>query len=373
MEKEVRFNIKNLASDTFRTKINHNVTLKVSDGNVIANRYQFNSLKDTFLISNVGSMEDSVYIEGCCSTKKMMVYTKGTNIEIPLRLVVIGETDDDEILFCLTDSTLQADCSTPITDPNFQCIGKGLDGSYEEQLKIDKYGVNANVNFKTSWINHDQDSIIELTPNSMNFVIVAGSDLTCNTLPLSRDTFFDPMAIVSELEKMKTEANAIYNPIGVNFIFNHNDIDTIYLNYDIIISTNNSNKVDKKIPRIGSESDAIYSKMLLYQDDYINVAPVRYISSPTSPIGGFAWLGTNYIVMNTAFYTPRTLAHEIGHSQWSLRHCDSDVNYLNDNNNSNTVHTTVDDKNNFMSTQDDGYTYIIRHYQWKKIFSGSYQ
>ena len=72
-----------------------------------------------------------------------------------------------------------------------------------------------------------------------------------------------------------------------------------------------------------------------------------------------------------------TLAHEIGHVKFSLRHPDNDLSHLKpspiemDPTPGNGPYM-LNDKNNFMYHKGTVRNNKVRHYQWKKILSGKY-
>ena len=78
-----------------------------------------------------------------------------------------------------------------------------------------------------------------------------------------------------------------------------------------------------------------------------------------------------------------TLAHEIGHGKFSLRHPDNDDNHLDlklgrDGESlppelTDKAPFNYPDKNNFMYHTSYGRVNRIRHYQWKKILTGRYK
>ncbi len=74
-----------------------------------------------------------------------------------------------------------------------------------------------------------------------------------------------------------------------------------------------------------------------------------------------------------------TLAHEIGHGKFRLRHPDNDPKHLiplqeeNDGTPPSNGPFNINDTYNFMYHTSNGRVNRIRHYQWKKILTGIYK
>jgi len=74
-----------------------------------------------------------------------------------------------------------------------------------------------------------------------------------------------------------------------------------------------------------------------------------------------------------------TLAHEIGHGKFSLKHPDNDDQHLILTEERDKEVSPIggpykySDKNNFMYSTTTGRVNRIRHYQWKKIMTGRYK
>lgn len=91
------------------------------------------------------------------------------------------------------------------------------------------------------------------------------------------------------------------------------------------------------------------------------------------------WSRSSYKFKNShdmAFHADGfTLAHEIGHGKFSLRHPDNDVFHLG-NMDGDTPPLggsfNVQDTYNFMYSQSNIRKNVIRHYQWKKILTSTY-
>jgi hypothetical protein len=86
-------------------------------------------------------------------------------------------------------------------------------------------------------------------------------------------------------------------------------------------------------------------------------------------VQGRALLGKNKLaIINNA--NGYTLAHELGHAMFSLRHPDNDPDHLRDedDNPPSSGPFNFNDTDNFMySTLNLRTNNLIRHYQWKKI------
>jgi hypothetical protein len=78
------------------------------------------------------------------------------------------------------------------------------------------------------------------------------------------------------------------------------------------------------------------------------------------------------IINNTNGFT---LAHEIGHAMFSLRHPDNDPDHLRDPKDKPPPSSgpfNFNDTDNFMYSLGDKRKNLIRQYQWKKILKGEY-
>ncbi len=93
------------------------------------------------------------------------------------------------------------------------------------------------------------------------------------------------------------------------------------------------------------------------------------------------WSRSSYKFKNShdmAFHADGfTLAHEIGHGKFWLRHPDNDSKHLlpsvkEGESAPGMGPYNIEDKENFMYHTSNGRVNRIRHYQWKKILTGKY-
>ncbi len=68
-----------------------------------------------------------------------------------------------------------------------------------------------------------------------------------------------------------------------------------------------------------------------------------------------------------------TLAHEIGHGKFWLRHADNVPDHLIETGSPSGPFNVIDIKNFMHSVANSISNSMIRHYQWKKIHTGKYE
>jgi hypothetical protein len=90
-------------------------------------------------------------------------------------------------------------------------------------------------------------------------------------------------------------------------------------------------------------------------------------------VQGRELLGSDKLAMvNTA--DGYTLAHELGHAMFSLRHPDNDPKHLRDVKDfpPGNGPYNIDDTYNFMYSKGNLRKNLIRHYQWRRILKGNF-
>ncbi len=360
----------NLIGDTIVFPQSHNhVRVAASSTSVTLDHNKFKKRHDDFNISNAGVLADSIYLDGCSGSKRMFLFTKAANtITVPIKFIRIGETDDDEILYCPTDSTMQAGCKKKINSAAYKCIGEGPDGTYEEGHKaLTLTDSMYNMKFFPSWVSNN-DTIVEYPPGSKNIFIQAGKDKICNTKPISKDTFFDPLAIPDTLIQYVNEANKIYNNYGVNLTYSGAIAATIYLNYDMWTSDNIVEA--STVSMIDNRKERRALQDVLFPQKDPKITTVAFVKEHDKAIA-FAWLGENIIVLGKKLSNGNTLAHEIGHARWGFRHPSEAEHLAEEGQTLNCC--VVTDPLNLMYFQRVPNRFYLRHYQWRKIHTGKYK
>ncbi len=364
----------NLVGDTLpipKSLFNH-IRVASSSTSIATDHNRFKKRFDDFIVTNNGVLGDSIHLTGCTTRKNLFLFTKAPNvITVPIKFYIIGETDDDECNYCATDSTLQKDCKTKINSSTFECIKKGLDGAYEEEIKILEFAKSALPIYKPSWISLPKDSIITTKVGLVDIpVIVSGSDNICNTKPIPKNTYYDPKATSSLIQQFVDEGNSILNQYAVNLVYNGTIEDTIRVNYDVW--KNNNNQVDRG--KLTGELDAIYKKIQDNDSTTLKVYFVRTINDADNNLPnyilGIGHLKGNVLGLNS-FYDPNaeTMCHEIGHALWALRHPDNDSLFIKSPLN---PENRINDKFDIMHSQAQTVKQIFRHYAWRRIHLGKY-
>jgi hypothetical protein len=174
---------------------------------------KFTAPHHAFNVTNGGVLADSIYLHGCNGIKRVFLFTKASNvITVPIKYIRIAETDDDEINYCPADNSQLKGCAQKIDSVNHKCILEGSDGSYEEESRMN-YLVTHGYNkiFFPTWVDKKDSIIIKEINGIKKPIIIAGVDKVCNTVPIPRDTFYDPLGAPSTLQTMGFYANKIYN------------------------------------------------------------------------------------------------------------------------------------------------------------------
>jgi hypothetical protein len=240
--------------------------------------------------------------------------------------------------------------SGPVPSDTSICVLPGLNGRIDNQKHY----------------KDQKDSILTLNNKPH---VVAGSDKICN----SKLYYILPTeAKAPNYNELISQCNQVYGKIGLTFAVGKKD--TLKMFWESI----RDGKLD------GNELETINN--LLFKSSNNSITRTKVLIAKdlngqkiTSPPEGFALLGLNTLALKQSS-SGSTLAHEIGHAKFGLRHPDDDKEHLNsDEDTKPTINFslrppfTFGDSNNFMysiggSSRNDN----IRAYQWKKIVFGSF-
>lgn len=243
----------------------------------------------------------------------------------------------------------------PVASDTTLCVAVGPDGYYSGAFKVPTY-YNSN------------DSIIWGYLGNIRYIqkIVAGKDKTCDSdLPSAPYTFYNTLP---DYNQWISECNSIYNQIDVHFTFI--SYDTLYLpefytankQLDAVEMT----VLDKLIHVTDPENIIVYMTNSIYNSN-----------GTLSTRGRATEFGVPKVAV-ASFADGYTLAHEIGHGKFSLRHPDNDILHLVLNVDIDGEYSPdegtfmVPDIQNFMFSAYNFRFNRIRQYQWKKILTGKY-
>ena len=375
---DVHLKATNLNGDSITVKAYQNITVGTSNPNITLDHQKFTALKDSFQVTNNNLTLDTVFLDGCTSRRKMYLFTKiPSTINIPLKLVIIAETDDDEINYCLTDPSKKVGCDSIIDSESYPCIRRGPDTRYEEEQKmIELVRGSYNPIYWPSWVSN-KDTIVETS--SFYVEIQAGKDKRCDTSPLPRDTFIDPLALPATLSNYVTDANIFYNKYGVNITYDGSVLETVYMNYDL---WNSDNIIEKdSISGAGIDNYKERTVLDLTLLDFQALNPyytiVSLVHKNSSPVIAYAGLNEKFIVAGLDKTDGLAFAHEIGHSNFGLLHPDNDKKHLHEGSYNYDAAYNYNDTINLMysskNSSDSIFSKRLRYFQWKKIHTGKYE
>lgn len=281
------------------------------------------------------------FINSCSNDTVAYIYNQGGK-NYGIDFIPLEFSQDD---FLLLSGNVPSDTSL--------CVAVGNDGYYTEAFRRQ----TSNNRGGPSYVSPN-DSIIFSSGTGPRHVIkiVAGKDKKCDTSVPTTSSYTN---MIPNLNQWLSECNSIYNQIGVNCI---SIINTTKVIPEYNIADNKLDAVELDIlHKIGNLSSNI------------NVFVVDSIAHnvPGQQARGRALnFGIPTIVM-AAFANGFTLAHEIGHGKFSLRHPDNDPNHLMEDAPGSGPYNYYD-INNFMFSTSNFTIYRVRHYQWKKILTGKY-
>ena len=247
--------------------------------------------------------------------------TKVLNVEI----LSLCDTDDDTPNYCLTDPSLLPDCITPISDPNHECINRGIDGTLDLYYNTGNYQrlpaskLNDSARPVDNFIMDNQKRYdLKVHPS---FIVspLFTNPYFCNTpLPI---TTTNPCSTLTSIEinKIEDDLNLIYNQIGIDVIVDYYVLNT---NYDVEIDDDILTKTEQislhaMLKNTNRGVLAPFNKTQVWLTNLNGVA-----GSATQPIGNNS-LSVDLIASNA-----RTIAHEIGHSKYELYHPDGSSQYF---------------------------------------------
>jgi hypothetical protein len=371
---DVHLKATNLNGDSITVKAYQNITVGTSNPNITLDHQKFTALKDSYQVTNNNLTLDTVFLDGCTSRRKMYLFTKiPSTINIPLKLVIIAETDDDEINYCPTDPSYKSGCMTKIDSESFLCIRRGPDTRYEEEQKmIELVRGSYNPAYWPSWVS-TRDTIVQTSQYYVE--IHAGKDKVCDTSPLPRDTFIDPLALPSTLTNYTTDANLFYNKYGVNITYDGSVTETVYMNYDLWDSDNILLQDTINLYDQYKERGTIESLINDLKQSFPTETIVAFVKKHSYPVIAYAGIGGNFIVAGLELTDGLAFAHEIGHSKFGFLHPDNAPLHLHES--PHFGNYKYDDKENLMySTKSPSATVFnkkLRYFQWKKIHTGKYE
>lgn len=298
-----------------------------------------------------------------------------------INVYTLADTDDDKINYCPTDGSLLPDCTTPISDPNHDCIDVGPDGTLDLFADLSYWATNLQKPAKPrdEWVwtngNNDQANTLRLKPS---VTPILTNPYYCNSVPLPNNTDTPPS--MPDLSVYEAKLNDLYNKVGVNIVLA--DQGTLYTNID-------SGKDDGHISSL-REQIYLHASIFGYispNDDLLNTPLTTELwlasdilnSSPNSTGRSLGratgdpneFLSFNTFSLNAHFPDSDlhyTALHELGHAKYNLWHPDDNGGVQGDNLSSPVQN---DSQYNFMHSNVNRTIPIkdfrVRKYQWTKI------
>jgi hypothetical protein len=321
-----------------------------NNGGTAVSPANFNTLVADFDVSQADTTAAPFpFLTDCMIDSSLYIYSYKTGIEYGLEFKEIVFSHDDVQLHdgpVLSDTTL--------------CVGVGPDGFYTEGLR------HGGPSYASA-----NDSIVEIiVPNigRMTTKILAGKNKTCNTTVPSHYEIQNK--IKPNRQTWIDECNSVYNDISVNF-------------EEISYDTLKIPQLKKMNPNKGEFGKFTQLGVLnIFTDIYpppalnnVTVYIVDFIPGDTLEVqgraSGFGTPKVSVITKANGF----TLAHEIGHGLFALRHPDNDKDHLGSREGDtppNQGPFNFNDTDNFMYSIGNKRKNLIRHYQCVKILRGKY-
>lgn len=339
-----------------------------------------NGLDGHLEITHLGSSNvDSFEIKLCDHITPILKVDVNEVKKIPINIYTLYESDDDKANYCIdysddgipyqfgqngmsTDDLpgqrYKANCIDLIDNIEHECIDPGDDGSLDLYKNL------------SSWVDYSSDII---TINNHTARILAGTDLKCSTLP--RQNEIDTFTHNFDFIELEQEANEFYNKLGIELEFHNRG--GLAANYDV---SKDDSKLDLDITSGKGENIPYYQSNFISPSipdtTIIWIVPELFDASDDISDGSLIFkygnspfLKSKVIFLSAKYTTKRTIAHELGHSNFGLVHPDGNFHSKND-----LPEKISSDRYNFMNSGNLFKSYgeklkdlRIRSYQWKLI------
>lgn len=292
--------------------------------NLVSNPVMLSNTPENVILTYNSSAPDTmIKVHGCSSsTPELKIFTESAKI-FTIQFFRLCETDDDVQLVMPGDT---------VASPNDPIIAPGPDGSLDRWQQ------------PSTWLQGD-DKLWKNPSNNLIYVI-AGPNLIAETPILPHDTTCTQnFNITPSMDKL----NEIYGKIAVSAA--STAISDLYVNFDIREDDDMLDGVEQKVLhklRIGSDTlKADTTEVYLVND--------LGTSNSNTVEGRATKLLLNSLSIDVNDAKPPTLAHEVGHAKYGLKHPKDQFNNM-----------TPDPKYqaNFMYYTTTGQISLIRRYQF---------
>jgi hypothetical protein len=320
-----------------------------NNGGTAVSPANFNTLVADFDVSQADTTAAPFpFLTDCMIDSSLYIYSYNTGKKYGLEFKEIVYTHDDVQLHY-----------GPVTSDTTLCVGVGPDGFYTEGFKSGG----------PSYV-HPNDSIISkiLPGQILETRIVAGKNLECNTVVPPHYEIKNKKP--ADREEWLIECNSVYNDI--NLEFEEVSYDTLRIPQFYKMNKNRGEfdiGTQRRLDILKYKyPDPAPGNVTVYLVDFIPTDSTNFES-----YGRVATLGLYKVAVITKA-NGFTLAHEIGHGPFSLRHPDNDPKHLRADGDlpPGLGPYNFKDTDNFMYSLGNERKNLIRHYQWRKILKGNF-
>jgi hypothetical protein len=284
------------------------------------------SPENVILTYNSGVPDSTIKVYGCSNPVPELKIFADSAKTFAIEFFRLCETDDDAQLVMPGDT---------VASPNDAIIAPGPDGSLD---RWQKYSI---------WL--QGDDTLWLNPSNQKYYVIAGPNLIAETPILPHDTTCaQNFTITLSMDTL----NDIYNKIAVNAV--SISVTDLYVNFDIRYDDNMLELQEQtQLHKLRTGSDTLAA-------DTTEVYLVNDLGkSNGNPILGHATdFGINTLALDVQDAQPSTLAHEVGHGKYALRHPEDQFGAPAPPNNY---------KTNFMHETSTGRINVVRRYQFGLI------